>query len=219
VPKDKRLILFAEDDLCIDAFHHRENGKDYFVPEPDPILVYFNNAQVNVKNVLKYRKTFLSALEPKARMLTTDVSHNLFAFFGSSSTYAILVYTALEAVVNKVIPFDYKCERKTHKNTELFDYAQMQRHLSFDDKIIALETVTNKNFKKAHPQKNQYIENLKIFRNEIVHTKHTDKHSPYGYMLVTALKFKYKETLEAVADFINFYVPGLVEPCNCGDDF
>jgi hypothetical protein len=63
------------------------------------------------------------------------------------------------------------------------------------------------------------IWNLKEFRDQIIHTKPDDNPLMYDSLIKMSLNFKYDETLEAVATFMNYYRPDYIVECNCGLDF
>lgn len=52
----------------------------------------------------------------------------------------------------------------------------------------------------------------------MVHTKNGFAYENYTELFKKALNFNYKEAIEAVRDFINYYDPNLIEPCPCGLD-
>ena len=69
-------------------------------------------------------------------------------------------------------------------------------------------------------QARQHIWNLKEFRNDIIHTKpKKDAVLWYDNLIKKSLNFKYLETLNAVAKFMNFYKTDYIIECDCGKDF
>ena len=59
IPKDKSCLLITDKNEVFTAFQvsHRENC--YLIPEPDPVLIYFNNAYFNYKDIEKEKDTLL----------------------------------------------------------------------------------------------------------------------------------------------------------------
>ena len=108
----------------------------------------------------------------------------------------------------------------SNKYSKSYNFVQIQRWIPLDEKInIILSKIENKNFSKTYPLKQRHIDNLKDFRDSIVHTKKNNLYEEYELLYRKSLSFKYKETLEAVKDFINFYEPDLVEFCTCNDNY
>lgn len=220
VPKDMSAILITENKTGINAFIYKERNSQYFIPEPDPVLIYFNNAQANLRQIEASRTEMFNKLNVDG-FVTTEIKHSLYQYFGSCSAYVIFLFTAIEATMNKSIPpsHEYRVDRPSR--SELYNFEQIQKHLGFDEKMTkVLRQLTNKDFSKDHPKVYQHISNLKEFRDSIVHTKTESKdNTPYGYIFKKALTFDYVKTIYAVRDFINYYQPGLIEQCDCGMDF
>ena len=59
---------------------------------------------------------------------------------------------------------------------------------------------------------------LKDFRDGIIHTKQDPDQKSYFNLLKNALDFKYDDTLESVAIFMNFYKKDYIIECDCGSD-
>jgi hypothetical protein len=193
-PKDKFVLMFDELKNGYSCFPYVVNGKNYFVPEPDPILIYFNNAQFNFRNIQKSRDDLLHVLDVENKSLTSDMKDKLYEFLFYSSGYTIFLFTSIEAMINKTIPADYIYRKENKRNTELYNYQQIQRYLSFEEKLGMIEKAAEKSFKKSFPLKQQHIDNLKNFRDTIIHTKKdADIHAPYTYMFKAALNFEYQK--------------------------
>ncbi len=141
----------------------------------------------------------------------------LYDYFSVTSGFVILLFTALEALMNRCIPNNYIYKRVSERKTELFSKKQIEEYIPFDEKIKnVLTEATNKSFLKQHPKKYTHISNLKEFRNMIVHTKEAEGQSTYDYLFKKALTFNYAETLDIVKDFCNFYTkPDYIIECNC----
>jgi hypothetical protein len=140
-----------------------------------------------------------------------------------ASSYAIFLFSAVEAFVNMSIPKDYKYERSIQdKRSEIFNRSQLQRYVEFAEKIkTVLPEVTNKNFVVEHTHKFEYLMKLKSFRDEVAHTKVYDggpTANSYQDLYVMSLVFEYEKTLHYARDFINYHKPDLIEECDCGRD-
>lgn len=217
--KGQECILLTEKNLGIKAFHINLNGVNHFVPEPDPILVYFHNAYTNFINIKEAKQKVLGALNQSN--LDEDISIVLYSYFGYTNGYVIFLFTAIEAFINRFIPGDYKYNSVKNNRTEVYNRDQIQRYLSFDDKLNkVVPDISKKDFAKSYPLKYQLITNLKEFRNIIVHTKaDPNGTTPFDYIYKKALNFKYEDTLLAVRDLLNYYQANCVEDCPCGEDW
>lgn len=222
IPKNLRAFLFTEAGTSIAAFEHKINGKNYLIPEPEPILIYFNNAQTNFRFIDETRRKLIETLDlSKGSETSSMIRKALYDYMFHVSGFVIGLFTSIEAMVNKTIPTDYVFRVDRSKWTQEYNFEQIQRELPFDLKLRkVLEEITKKDFAKSHPTKWNHITNLKNFRDDIVHTKKmVESHTPYSYIFKQALNFKYSESILAVRDLINFYHPNLVEECDCGKDF
>lgn len=220
MPSNFKAFITTTEGKSFDAFQHNINGKLFLIPEPDPVLIYLNNAYFSMRGMEKTRIQLLKALELET--MDESVTNELYDFFGNSFGFATMLFAAIEAYINKSIPKDYEYRDTKANKTEIYNKEQIERHLPFEIKTKkVLKEITKKDFTTAHPQKNQHIENLKEFRDSIMHPK-TSKSgaTPYDYLYKRALNFKYKETIEAVKLWLNFYEgSSYVEDCNCGKDF
>lgn len=220
LPKGLVGILETDDGKYFTAFPHKIDGKQFFIPEPDPVLIYFNNAYLSFRELESTKKDLIKALELKT--MDEGIKNELYTFFGNSFGFATMLFTSIEAYINKKIPIEYEYRDTKNSKTELYDKNQIERYLPFDTKFkTVLKEITKKDFTQAYPIKEQYIKNLREFRDSIIHTK-TSKEgaTPYDYLYKKSLNFKYAETIESVKDWLNYYEgSNYVEDCDCGKDF
>lgn len=218
MPKGMKALLLFDTNRLIECFHVNLNGNAFFIPEPDPILIYFNNAYSNYVDIKEVKKNLYKVLSDS---ITESVANSLYNYFGLTTGFVVFLFTAVEAFINRHIPDEYIYSVAKTKNTETYNKEQIQRYLSFDDKLKkALKEATTKDFTKHFPIKYQHIVNLKEFRDSIVHTKaNVTGSTPFDYLYKKGLDFKYEETLLAVRDFMNFYEPDYIIECDCGQDW
>jgi hypothetical protein len=220
-PKDLNSFLITEKNVAFQAFPYTYQGQVRFIPEPDLVLVYFHSAYVNYRLIEEKKKVILNAL--LGDKMGEPMINELYEYFGLTSGFVIFLFTAMEAFVNRCINADYTYTRPGKKSTETFNKKQIEEWFTFTDKIkIILPEVRKRNFAKQYPLKYQHIVNLKEFRDSIVHTKaSTEGHTPYDYLYKRALELKYEETINAVADFCNYYYPesNYIEECPCNQDW
>ena len=219
LPKGAQCHLITDTDKSILAFQINLNGKQFFIPEPDPVLIYFNSAYGNFMHIKKQKSKLVSVLNQG--VMTEAIIGDLYQYFGLTNGFVIFIFTAIEAFINKSIPDNYIFSVERSNRTESYNKDRIQRHLSFDDKLNkVLQEIKGKCFSKNHPLKYQHINNLKEFRDIIVHTKDSKEGSTaFDYIYKKALSFKYEETLHATRDLLNYYQPDYVEECPCGKDW
>ena len=215
ISKDWTTYLTTEDNKFFKAFSFRIDNEVKLIPEPDPILVYFNAAYWNYVQINEKRKIIYEKLS--GDKLSEVMINELYDYFGASSSFVILLFTAIVALMNRCIPKDYIYRREGQKKTEIFTKKQIEEYIPFDEKLKhVLENATGKNYSKQHPQKYTHIANLKEFRNMIVHTKEAEGETTYDYVFKKALSFKYDDTLNVVKDFCNYYTKDdFITECPC----
>ncbi len=220
IPKEYTGILITDMGIAFQAFQYKYQGQNRFIPEPDPVLVYFHSAYLNYRLIDEKKNVILKNL------LTSNVGepmiNELYEYFGLTSGFVIFLFTALEAFMNRCIPKDFVYIKPEKKYTITYDKRQIEEYLSFDEKIkTVLPKAKEKNFIKQFPLKWNHIVNLKEFRDSIVHTKASKEgSSPYDYIYKKALDFKYEESINAVKDFCNYYHElNYITECDCNKDW
>lgn len=212
--------VFTTDNEVIKCFKYQNAKHSLMIPEPDPVLVYFNTAQISYSNIEAHgsRARLIKSLSIFQDM--TPVMHNLYEFFSDASSFAIFSFMAMESFVNKLIPDQHIVRNVGKVKTEEFDVSQIQQMELMRKIREVLPSVTGKNFLKDHNDKYQILNSLKSFRDEVVHTKKQVKDSTYYRgLFMLALDHDYQKSLTTVRDFINYYMPDLVEDCPCGANF
>ena len=217
------LIETKEGEL-IQAFYYRSNNVDYLIPEPNPIVIYFETGRHYYKYTQATREALFKELD-KEDWNVYEVQTRIYKFYATGSSCVTFLFTALEAFINKLIPHDYTYSKVINGETELYDQVKIQRHLSFHEKVKSvlpdIPELKNKAFHIQHGHKFDNIKKLKNFRDEIMHTKLINKTSLLFYrdLFTTALNFNYETAIYAARDFINYYEPNLIEECECGKDY
>lgn len=208
------------DNEIIQTFKFNENGKMFLIPEPNPIVIYFDTARFYIKTILdKRNKLFAELNNPKKNVHT--INAHFYTYYSTACNSAIFLFLSIEAFINKKIEkkFEYRKEIQ-NKKTELYNKYQIQRNIEFTEKIKeVMPQATGKNFVVEFTHKYEYIRKLKHFRDEIVHTKSLeDENIPnyYEELYVMSLNFEYEKTMLSIRDYINFYEPNLLEECDCG---
>lgn len=207
------------DDIVVGGFIHNVMGKRYIFPVPDPTLIYFNNAQLNIAAITKHKEELIKKVDIEDA-LSEPALNEIYNFYGVTSGFVIFLFTSIESFVNQLIPNDFEYRNKQKRKTEIFNKEQIQENIDFRTKLKSvLPQATNKDFFKHQTPTNDRIWKLKEFRDDIVHTKPDENPLKYDHLIKTSLNFKYEETLEAVAKFMNHYKPDYIVECDCGMDF
>jgi len=78
------FYLVTEKDEFIKIFQFKFGGEKFAIPEPDPILIYFNNAQLGLKAIGEYKSEIFKSLG-SIDIVTDEVRNYLYYFFGQAS--------------------------------------------------------------------------------------------------------------------------------------
>lgn len=203
----------------IQCFKYKKGNRTIFIPEPNPIVIYFSNAQSFLQSIEEKRNEIFKELEEKD---VGNMMNNFYVFFGFVSNYVTSLFNSLEAFINHQIPNDYKYERITKQKTEIFNKEQIQRELQFEEKIKkVLPQIKTRSFHRHYAHKHDSIMQFKEFRDDIVHTKADQNNTPnyYKNLFTKSLDFDYNKTIHTIRDYINYYEENLIEKCDCGHDY
>lgn len=202
------------------GFIHNYNGTHAIVPLPDFTLIHFDFAHnCNRERKAQEKELFAKLIAPELE-ITDDVTNEIYAYYGYASSTIISLFTSIESFVNHIIPSDKPFVKELNNKTELYNKAQIQEVLPFWDKLkTVLPYYFGENFFLNPTPTNQHITNLKNLRDEIIHTKSESDYSKQQALFKSVLSFKYDQTFEAVAKFMNFYKPEYITECSCGADF
>jgi hypothetical protein len=210
--------LLTTEQKFIQGFFYELNGVKYTVPEPNPIIIYFSNAQGFLSVILEEREKLFKELKIP-NYSDGNILNNMFTFYGCVVNYTSSLFDSLEAFVNSKIPKDYKCENPKRRKKIMTKY-DIIRYTTFDDKvkIVIPEIFNGKSFVKEKSHLYQNIIALKKLRDNITHAKADLDYDVnyYENLFTESLNFDYLKAIESSRDFINFYEENLIEPCNCG---
>lgn len=213
----------TEDNKIVQTFKFEHDGKIFLIPEPDPIVIYFDSARHYHKTIQERKTELFSKLSTEFGDFAA-VNGDFYWFFSNISSCVMFMFLSLEAFVNKSIPAGYTYKKVVqNKKTEIYDKIQIQREIDFGEKVKkVLPEIYNKNFAQDFSHLFDIIMDLKRFRDEIVHTKSfegVDSSNFYEKLYTTSLSFDYDKVLFATRDFINYHQPNLIEECQCGGDY
>lgn len=207
-----KVFLQLEDQTIIQGFVHVVNGKPFMIPEPEPSILYFSNAENKLSDLLKNQSTLL-----KSNLTTNnfqELSHTFYDFFQISSDYIVNLFTSIEAYNNSLIPDDFSIKIKRKH----FDKKQTQRSMGFLNKVkIAIPKIKNKSFHKDYPKKYDLILKLKKLRDNVIHTKNMQDGYPASYreLYKSYLNFDFKMAYIITKEYFNYYSENWIEECYC----
>lgn len=221
--KNAQIFLISENGEGYGCFLCKIDGKERALPVPDPTLVYFNSAQRYFSLMKKTRKKLVDKLDTSKPLTETGINE-IYDFYEITSGFVIFLFTAIESFINQRIPENYQYVYKGAKKTEIYSQTQIYQTIDFMTKFktILPDATNNRSFKTGTPTYT-HIVNLKKFRDEIIHTKPQKEGKnieiDYKELLKRAINFKYKDSLFAVAKFMNHYKSGYIVECDCEQDF
>lgn len=213
-------FLITEDGIAYSGFAKKINGRFSIFPIPDITLIHFNTAQTSVRNITSAKKEllFFLSLNDKA---TGKLLNSLYQYYSLTSTYVISLFTSIESFINQMIPEDYEYRIIRTNKTEIYNKRQIQKSIDFKTKIskVMSDACKKKDFFAKKTKCTQMIWQLKEFRDELIHTKHSDDPIEYKSIIQRPINFNYTETLKSVAQFMNHYKSEYIVECDCGEDF
>lgn len=215
--KDFVPYIITTDKKFIQGFFYNLEGKKVMIGEPNPVVIYFSNAQGFLASILQYRNDLFEGLKDDKK--DVDIILNaMFGFYSVVTSFTSSLFNSLEAMINSKIPKDFTMANSRRRNSTMNKY-EVIRYTGFEDKIkIVLKQITGNNF--AEVKNSHYTEliKLKTLRDNITHAKsNIDYEVNYYEKLYTeALDFNYEKSLNSAKEFINFYESNLIEPCDCG---
>jgi len=215
-------MMLTEDNEIVQSFKYVNNNEVYLISEPDPIVIYFDTANLHYKEIKIRREEMFEKFKHFGKNIHA-VNDHFYWYYSTVCSTVIFLFLSIEAFINKTIKPDFEYRKPVgDKRIELYNKYQIQRQIDIIEKIkIVFPLVTGKNFVLEYGHKFEQIRKLKEFRDEIVHTKSLEgENNPNFYqdLYVMSLDFDFDKTLLYVRDFINFHQEGLIEECTCGKD-
>lgn len=199
-----------EDAVAVSTKVELKNNKSYFLPEPNPVHLFFTNAVQHFENA-KQLKQELDKIE-HTNYHQLFLSFNI--FFNEVTTGVIMLYTSVEAFINQHIPekyaFDIDGKIFLKKDIEWMD---------IKEKIKDYLPIVFGGLKFQISNDKQYQKILKIreIRNNLIHlkTELSINKTFYEALFTELIEAKTDDFVEAVFVFMNTFRPGyLVEETN-----
>ena len=195
------------------GFDYRFKQDRIFIPELHPVTIFFSNAIMSLKNLNQYKIKLFNE-SPSMNDFHKDVDLKLFGnFFQLSSNCLFNLQASLESFANGLIPDNYKAFDKNGEEIV---------KLSLTHKLFTtIPALKEKTFKKHNRRGNFVLVKTIELRNDIVHLKPSKDltNTKYKKVYRELLRFNFPDAISIVRDYINFYESGLIEDCNCGNEF
>lgn len=165
-------LALTDKKYIMQTFKYLKDGNLFIIPEPDPIIIYFDTAVHFHKSILK-RKTELFSKLTNLDEKFTAINGDFYWYFSTVCSHVIFLFLSIEAFLNKSIPNGFEYRKPIQdKKVEIYDKFQIQRSIDFLEKIkIVIPQALGRNFVTEYSHKYDLLKKLKEFRDEIVHTK------------------------------------------------
>jgi hypothetical protein len=219
--KQSDLFVTTEKDFVIKAFPFKHSKGTAVIPIPDLTLVYYDSAYNQNKERKDLETKLLDKLTSKNDKFGEDATNEIYHYYGNASGCIIFLFTSLESFINHILPDDKSYSLETDRNTTFYNKKQIQRHISFDEKLkkVLPKLLDGTNFFSHETTHTQHITNLKKLRDELIHTKSDISFVNQEDLIKKLLQFNFDKTFIAVAMFMNFYKPNYIVECDCNLDF
>ena len=186
------------------------NGHDIIFPEPNPVSFYYSLSKGASTDIVKFRNLLDQFYKDKSK-LPPNLQNDTVIFsyiFKIGSVGIIFAFSAIEALLNQLIPDDYNVVIKSKKKTKI----DIQRSFNFEKKYEnVIVEVTGKD-RVEYQKEFEIIEQLKDLRNELIHLKNNQEKSTTYYTKIyqDVLDVDLESIIKATKDFCNFYQPNTV---------
>lgn len=213
---NQTAILFTEGGDAVISYPVNIDGENHIVLEPDMTTLFFSMAQGTVSDLILYKDELLKKTNVASILNANieDIKNSTFPFLALTSSFVIFLFSSIECFINSTLDKKFSITKGEGK---VDDYDRILRHYKFYDKINkALNTQLSLDFKGLHLNEWKIIEEIKEFRDELIHLK-PQQNTPIDYpqIINKSLNINYEECLKSVKLFINYYKP---ESLICHDD-
>lgn len=203
-----QAYIHTDDNRIIQGFLYLNNGDPVVIPEPEPSILYFLNAERIIDNILHLRTEIFNSKNIQ-NIVVVDVS--LFSdFFLLAFDFVVNLFASIEAFNNSAIPENFTFSSKKG----LMNREEIQRWESFDIKVKKVTPqIFNKSFVVDFIGKYESLDKLKNIRDSLIHTKNFSKNWAASYRDIyrELLAFDFENVLSYTKDYMNYYKPDWIE--------
>lgn len=208
----------------VGLIHKDKVSKDNFIINvPIMPMVFYDSAYTSNLQLKQIRKELFKILndENKDSAYNATTDHKVYRFIGYATSVIFLLCNSLECFANEMISTrDYKYERKTTRNTEIYNSFEIQQYIDINTKLTEiLPKVMGVKLEK-NSLFVQSVFRLVDFRNELTHLKIKESLIKERIdILRKCLNFDYDKSLMDVRKFINHFSPDYLKDCDCTENF
>lgn len=198
-----KAYLMTYDNQIIQAFPHKEGNEILVIPEPEPSLMFIRNVESKLNIISESRNKVIQSASTKS-IPASKVKDDFSFFFSNSFDFLVNLFSSIEAFNNSLIPEDYTFR----KNRRIYDRSKIQRFIDFKTKCeIIVPEIKNKSFVNSHPDKYSIILNIKIIRDNLIHTKNQSFNweTSYRDIYKTILKLEFDKMYNTIKDYVIYY--------------
>ena len=187
-------------------------GNKIIFPEPNPVSFFYSLAKGASTDFNKV-KDWLDQFYKDKSSLPTHLQYDTVIFsyiFKIGSAGIIFSFSAIEAILNQLIPDEFTITRKNKKLTKI----EVQRYFNFEEKYKIVVQETGKDFKAEHQEDFEIISNdLKVIRNELMHLKNNkERHLTYYTKIYQdVLDLDLQRIVKSTKDFCNYYLKEVIK--------
>jgi hypothetical protein len=183
----------------------------FLLLEPNPVTFYYSVAYDVMHQFVECHKRLSDIIYNEAdsakaeKQLAVAYSY----VFKVTSIGIIFSYLTVEAFLNQQLP-----EHKSimFKGKE-YSKDKIERYFSFDQKMdFIIPELAGRNFKLVHPRQRKILEELKYFRNQLIHLKQKrgSGFTKYEELYQDIINYDLRRAVNVVKAFVNFYYPKLI---------
>jgi hypothetical protein len=181
-------------------------------PSVHPVAVYYDMAIRQEQYLISTRKEILKKAQTEYDV--NAMQSMLFYYLGASSVFSTQLISSVECFCNLLIQ-DETIYKRNATGEEIV--GQGLRWLPLREKVeYLIRDITKKN--EFKPKDLSTINKLIDYRNDCVHPKKDKEFAMDNYenLFRSALSFNYRDSLESVKEFINYYSENkIIEECFC----
>lgn len=227
IKKEKDLISIISNDNGSNymSFLYRENRTATPIVFCMPILpmVFYDNAYQSYRLSEQKRKAILETMSSMSHG-TPIPEHEIYLSIGFATSSVIMMCVALENFVNdQIARLNYVHDMETGRRKEVYNSEQIQDFFDLKTKLFKILPKAKNKFINSNEDFKTVIENLIIFRNNLVHIKSShnglDSFTENSALIRKTLDYDYWKALKAVRNYMNFFIPNYIEDCPCGDTY
>jgi len=205
-------IMIQVDNNVMSAFDYIFDNKKVIIPEVNPSLIFYSNAQMLLEKLIEYRLKLLENSPLANSIQKAIIDHKL---FGHYFQYATNFIFNLQCSIENFLNYSIREHKILSKKGDVIERPNIFQKIDF-----GIVQVKNLDFGTYDIDQLNSVKELITLRNKIIHLKpEANTMSKYKDVYRDVLDLNYIEALNSVKEFMNFYEPNLIEECTCGKNY